>query len=101
MSALDILSWILIVLGGFFCVTGAVGLLRFPDFYTRVHAGGITDTLGATLTLTGLLLQAETFAVAVKLVTIGIVLHVTIPTGTHALVKAAHSRGVRVPSEPT
>ena len=51
--ALDILSWILVGLGTFFCLVGGIGLNRFPDFYTRIHANGVTDTLGAGLLLTG------------------------------------------------
>ena len=46
---LDILSWIIIVVGAGFSIVGAIGLLRFPDFYTRLHAAGITDTLGVWL----------------------------------------------------
>ena len=45
------MSWICFVAGGFFCVTGALGLVRMPDFYTRMHAAGITDTVGAGLIL--------------------------------------------------
>ncbi|MFG0319625.1 MAG: cation:proton antiporter, partial [Planctomycetota bacterium JB042] len=43
----DVLGWVCLAAGGFFCVVGGVGLLRFPDFYTRVHAAGVTDTFGA------------------------------------------------------
>ena len=45
--ALDLASWVLIVAGSAFLVIGAIGVLRFPDFYTRQHAAGITDTGGA------------------------------------------------------
>jgi hypothetical protein len=44
--------------GGFFCVVGGIGLLRMPDFYTRMHAASVTETLGAGLILLGLMLQA-------------------------------------------
>ena len=44
---IDALSWACLLAGGFFCVLGAVGLLRMPDFYTRVHAASVVDTLGA------------------------------------------------------
>ncbi len=53
-----ILSWILLVTGGFLGITGGVGILRFPDFYTRLHAAGVTDTLCAGFILIGLMLQA-------------------------------------------
>jgi multicomponent Na+:H+ antiporter subunit G len=98
-SAVDVLSWVLLLAGSFFCVTGGIGLLRMPDFYTRAHAGGLTDTLGLTLIIAGLIVQAGLSLVAVKLVLIAAILHVTCPTGTHALVKAAYARGMRVKVE--
>ena len=90
----DALSWVLLVAGGACCVVGGIGLLRLPDFYARTHAGGLTDTLGGSLLLAGLVLQAGFGLVAVKLLMIGFLLHLTTPTGTHALAKAAYSRGV-------
>lgn len=93
-AAVDILSWICIVAGGVFCVIGAFGLVRMPDFYTRVHAASITDTVGAGLLLLGMLLQAGLSLIAVKLVMIGLLLLFANPTATHALVKAALARGV-------
>ncbi len=55
---LDLASWVLISLGAVFSILGCVGLIRLPDFYSRTHAGGLTDTLGATFLLIGLALQA-------------------------------------------
>lgn len=92
--ALDILSWMCIVAGGVFCVIGAFGLVRMPDFYTRVHAASITDTVGAGLLLLGMGLQAGLSLVTVKLVMIGLLLLFANPTATHALVKAALARGL-------
>ncbi|MEK9946867.1 MAG: monovalent cation/H(+) antiporter subunit G [Alphaproteobacteria bacterium] len=87
--AMDILSWVLIVIGSVFSVVGAIGLLRLPDFYTRLHAAGITDTLGAWALMGGILLQTESWLVAVKLVLIVVFLFFTSPTATHALARAA------------
>jgi multicomponent Na+:H+ antiporter subunit G len=92
---LDILSWICLVAGGVFCVIGALGLVRMPDFYTRMHAAGITDTVGAWLMLLGMILQAGFTLIAVKLVMIGLLLLFTSPTATHALAKAALARGLK------
>jgi multicomponent Na+:H+ antiporter subunit G len=89
------MSWICLAAGGFFCVTGALGLVRMPDFYTRMHAAGVTDTLGAGLILLGLVLQAGLTLVAVKLLMIGLLIFFTSPTATHALAKAAYARGVK------
>jgi multicomponent Na+:H+ antiporter subunit G len=100
---IDALSWLLLGAGGFFCVVGGLGLVFFPDFYIRVHAAGVTDTLGAALLLSGLFLQAGFGQVAVKLVLVGVFLLATSPIATHALVKAAYARGLSlkldIPSE--
>lgn len=93
-AVLDALSWVLLAAGGFFCIVGALGMLRMPDFYTRVHAASVVDTLGAGLILGGLLLQAEDPLVAVRLAFIALLLLFTSPTATHALARAALLRGV-------
>lgn len=90
----DIVSWVLLVIGGAFCVIGATGLLRMPDFFTRQHAAGLVDTLGAAFILLGLMLQAGPTLVTVKLVAIGVLLFFTSPVATHALARAAIARGV-------
>ncbi len=92
--ALDAVSWICLVTGSIFCVIGGAGLLRLPDLYSRSHASGITDTLGAGLILLGLIFQAGFALVSVKLATILLFLYITTPTSAHALAKAAYSRGV-------
>ena len=92
---LDILSWVIIVVGAGFSIVGAIGLLRFPDFYTRLHAAGITDTLGVWLILLGALLQVESWLVAIKLMLIVIFLFFTNPTATHALARAALTSGLK------
>ncbi|MEJ2173994.1 MAG: monovalent cation/H(+) antiporter subunit G [bacterium] len=91
---LDVASWTLILIGGAFCVIGAVGLLRMPDFFTRMHAASVVDTLGAAFILLGLMLQAGLSLVTVKLITIGFLLFFTSPVSTHALARAALARGV-------
>ena len=92
---LDALSWLCLLSGGFFCIVGAIGLLRMPDFYTRMHAASVVDTLGAGLILLGLMLQAGFTLVTVKLLMVGILLFFTSPTATHALARAAMLRGLQ------
>jgi multicomponent Na+:H+ antiporter subunit G len=92
--ALDVLSWILLVAGGLACVIGGLGLLRMPDFYTRVHAASVSDAVGAGLILAGLLLQAESVLVALKLFVVGLLIFFTSPAATHALARAALDRGL-------
>ncbi len=84
-----VVSWILLVGGSLFSVIGGIGLLRLPDVFTRMHAAGLTDTLGAGLILAGLVVQAGLSLAAIKLVLILIFLAFTSPTSTHALAKAA------------
>jgi len=88
-AVLDALSWSCLAGGGIFMVIGGIGLLRLPDFYTRLHAAGMTDTLGAGLILVGLALQSGLTLVTVKLLlTFGFLIF-TSPTAAHALAKAA------------
>jgi multicomponent Na+:H+ antiporter subunit G len=93
-SAVDIASWALLLAGGAFCLVGALGLLRMPDFYTRMHAAGVLDTLGAGLLLAGMMLQAGATLVSVKLAFLALLIFFTSPTASHALARAARLRGV-------
>ena len=92
---IDILSWISLMVGGFFCIVGAVGLLRMPDFYTRLHAASVIETLGAGFILLGLLLQAGFSLEAAKLLFIGLLIFFASPTATHALANAARAKGLQ------
>ncbi len=91
----DALSWACLLAGGFLGISGGVGILRFPDFFTRLHAAGVTDTLCTALILLGLMMQAGWGLVAVKLVFIILFLLLTSPTATHALARAALHGGLK------
>lgn len=98
-------SWAFLVAGAVLVLIGALGLVRMPDFYTRMHPAGITDTLGTDLILTGLMLQAGFTLVTVKLFLIGAFLFFTSPTSTHAIANAAFvaglkPRGAAIPPRP-
>ncbi len=82
-------SMLLVSLGVFFLVAGAVGLIRFPDFYTRMHAAGKCDTLGSLLVLTGLAVHQGLDLASVKLIIVAVLIFVTSPTATHAIARAA------------
>jgi len=88
-AIVDGLSWICLIAGGFLVVVAGIGLLRLPDFFTRLHAAGITDTMGAGLVLLGLALQSGLGLVTLKLLLFFVFLIFTSPTATHALAKAA------------
>jgi multicomponent Na+:H+ antiporter subunit G len=85
----DVLSWISILGGLFFIVVGGIGVLRFPDVYTRLHAAGMTDTMGAGLVLVGLSFQSGLSLITVRLMMIWAFLLFTSPIATHALARAA------------
>src|SRR5690606_12182090 len=90
----DLLSWALIVIGGAFGIIGGIGLLRLPDFFSRIHAASLTDSMCAPCIIAGLMLQAGMTLVAVKLVFLVIFLFLTSPTAAHALAKAAIHGGL-------
>jgi multicomponent Na+:H+ antiporter subunit G len=69
-------------------------MLRMPDFYTRLHAAGVVDTLGAGLIVFGLALQAGLSLAAAKLIVVALLILFTSPTATHALAQAALGRGL-------
>lgn len=91
---IDVLSWIFLASGGFFCIVGAAGMIRMPDFYTRMHAASVIETLGVGLLLAGLMLQAGLTLVTVKLAIIGLLVLFASPTASHALANAALARGL-------
>jgi len=115
MTPVEIVAGLLLAAGGFFLVTGAVGVLRFPDIYTRLHAAGVGDTLGAGLVLAGLLVLTTAgehgwatellaghgwhgaehgIVTSFKLVSILFFMWVSGTTACHALAKAAYLAGV-------
>ena len=94
-TILDLLSGLCLLLGGVLCITGGVGLLRMPDFFSRVHAAGVTETLAAPLLLIGLMLQMELSLDTAKVIMIMLLVLATNPTATHAMAKATLHGGRR------
>ncbi len=99
--ALDIVSWIVFATGGVAVVVGALGLVRFPDFYTRLHAAGVTDTAGAELMILGMLLQAfspeydNSWQIAGKLGLLALLQFLLSPVATHAIAHAGWMVGFK------
>ena len=89
------LSAISILIGLFFVLGGTLGVLRLPDFFTRLHAAGMTDTLGAEMILIGLIIQAGFTQMSLKLILVGLFLLLTSPTATHAVASAAYQAGLK------
>ena len=88
-------SWALLSCGAFLCAVGGLGVLRLPDFYSRQHAAGITDTLGSAFVVIGLMLQSGFTLSAAKLVMILVFLLLTSPVATHAIAQAAKQSGLK------
>lgn len=102
-AVLDVLSWVAIASGLFFMLVGTFGILRLPDVYTRLHAAGMTDTMGAGFLLLGMALQtivgimhgeASYWFVLVRLFLVYSFLLFTSPIATHALARAGIAGGV-------
>ena len=94
-TVLDIMSWILLTAGGGFVLVGGIGALRMPNLYTRMHAASVTDTMGAVLVLSGIMLQAGLSLATIKIAAILLFLLFTSPTSSYALASAAMLAGIK------
>ena len=104
---MSILSWIvtiLLMLGVFFFIIGSVGILRFPDFYSRLHASGKCDALATTVMLFAVALYVlkdaswqnwGSIQLCVKILLISCFIYVASPAATHAITKAAYLIGLK------
>ena len=96
----DVVFAVLLLGGAFFAFTGALGLLRLPDFYSRMHPAGKNETLAQTLIMTGLVflaLRHHSFGLlpALKLILVTAFTYITAPTAIHAIAKSAYVDGLR------
>jgi len=91
----DILAWIAILSGSVFLIIGAWGTVKFPDFWSRLHAVSVTDSAGMLLLVLGMCLHSGLTLITVKLIIMGIFLFITGPTATHAVANAALVSGLR------
>lgn len=92
---MDYLAYFCIILGSFLGLIGGLGMHRMPDFYSRLHAVGITDTLCTLLILLGLALQAGLSFVSIKLLLIFLFLYFTSPASSYSLANNAWKWGLR------
>ena len=95
MILIDIASGLLILAGCFFILVGALGLMRLPELFTRMHAASLIDTLGIGFLFAGLMLQAGFTQVTLKLLFILLLFFFTGPVVTHALAQAAMAAGIK------
>lgn len=96
MTAIDIIATVLLIAGAVFFLAGTLGLLRFPDVYTRLHALTKADNLGLGLMIAGLALEAESLAVAGKLVLIWGLVLLSGASVAHLIARGALHKGIRV-----
>ena len=98
---MNILVMVLLVIGLAFFAGGSIGILRLPDFYSRLHPAGKLDTAGQLLTLSAIALfvlqdfSLNNFLTATKIVLIVIFVYITSPTATHAIVDAGVRAGLK------
>ncbi len=82
------------VVGVGFVVGGAIGLLRFPDFYTRIHAASVASGVGAVLVVAGLAVSAPDVSLALRLALLGALMAALNPALAHIVASAAHAAGL-------
>lgn len=96
MSIIDIFTVLLLLAGAIFFLAGTIGLLRFPDVYTRLHALTKADNLGLGLLLAGLALQAESWMVVARLLLIWLLILLASSSVAHLVARTAQQRGIKL-----
>jgi len=97
---LNMIVIFLLILGLFFFFAGSVGILRFPDFYSRLHPAGKLDSMGLLLTMSAMALYTAgqwhpgAWLTAIKIMLIVVFVYITSPTATHAIVDAGVRAGL-------
>lgn len=82
--------------GAFFLLASAIGMLRLPDFYCRLHTSGNSETLGVMLSFMGLVIYEGLTLTSLKMIMIFLLIFLGNPIGTHILSKAAYKSGHHV-----
>lgn len=89
MSFQNIISLIFMGTGFFFMTLAAIGVIKFPDFFTRLHASGVGETLGALMIILGIIIYTESIQLSIKVFIIFFILLLTNPIGTNLIMLAA------------
>lgn len=100
MTMLEWVSAALLLAGGTFFFAGTLGLLRFPDVYSRLHALTKADNLGLGFILAGLALQADSLATALKLVLVWPLVLAASAAVSHAIARRARHNGIEPVRRP-
>lgn len=92
----EVIAAIFIICGAIFFIVSAIGILRLPDFYARLHASGNSETMGVMLSFIGLIIYEGATITSLKMVFVFLILFFANPIGTHILSKAAYKSGHKV-----
>lgn len=95
MELREVITGIFLCVGCFFVVVASIGVVRFPDFYTRLHPAGKSDTMGQALILSGLMVYEGVSVVSLKLFIIIVLIFIVNPAATHSIAKAAYVADVQ------
>jgi multicomponent Na+:H+ antiporter subunit G len=93
-NLINILSGVFIITGAIAIIVGLIGVFRMPDFFTRLHAASVIDTMGTMFILIGLMIYSGFNLVSVKLLLIMVFILITTPAAAHALAKSALHGGL-------
>lgn len=96
----ELLAFVLMGLGLVFLIGSAIGMLRLPDFYSRVHASGNSETLGTALVFLGLAVYNGFTDTSAKIIIIFLFVFIGNPIGSHILTKTAYKTGHVVWTKP-
>ena len=94
MDIRTIICGVFLGIGCFFVIVTAIGIVRFPDFFSRLHPAGKTDTVGQAFVLIGLMIYEGFSLVSIKLMIIVVFIFIASPTATHAIAQAAFLKRV-------
>lgn len=93
MTISEVIATIFLVVGFFFITASAIGVVRLPDFYSRLHASGMGETLGLLISFIGLAIYEGFNLTSVKLIIICLLVFLANPIGTHILGRVAYKSG--------
>ena len=93
---IEIIAYILLAIGAFCALVGAMGIVRFPDVYNRIHANTVVVVGGVIVTLIGVSVLEGISLYTLKALIIALFIFLTNPVGSHAIARAAHKSGVKL-----
>ncbi len=93
---IEFVAYVLLGIGAACALIGAIGIVRFPDVYNRIHANTVVVVGGVIVTLIGVSVLEGLSSYTIKALIIALFLFITNPVGSHAIARAAHKSGVKL-----